>query len=51
MEMKPRIISIGPSTTKMAEQVGIPVWKTASEYTAEGIGAAILADVYTEFGI
>lgn len=42
--VKARIISIGPSTTKAAEQKGLSVYRTAAEYTAEGIAAAILAD-------
>ncbi|MCI9283912.1 MAG: hydroxymethylbilane synthase [Lachnospiraceae bacterium] len=43
--LQARVISIGPSTTKMAEELGLPVWKTATEYTAEGIAAAILGDM------
>lgn len=42
--MKARMISIGPATTKMAERLGLSVRRTAAEYTAEGIVAAILAD-------
>lgn len=42
--LKARVISIGPSTTKAAEQAGIPIYAEAAEYTAEGIAAAILAD-------
>lgn len=43
--MRARVISIGPSTTKTAEEMGLSVWKTASEYTSEGMVAAILGDV------
>ena len=43
--IKARVISIGPSTTKAAQQMGLLVHRTAAEYTAEGIAAAILADV------
>ncbi len=43
--LKARVISIGPSTTKAAEKMGLSVHRTAAEYTAEGIAAAILADV------
>ncbi|RKJ06648.1 hydroxymethylbilane synthase [bacterium D16-54] len=43
--IKARVISIGPSTTKAAQQMGLSVHRTAAEYTAEGIAAAILADV------
>ena len=39
--LKARVISIGPSTTKAAEKMGLSVHRTA----AEGIAAAILADV------
>lgn len=40
-----KVVSIGPSTTKAAEELGLPVYKEASEYTAAGIAKAILADV------
>lgn len=40
-----KVVSIGPSTTKAAEELGLPVYKSASEYTAAGIAEAILADV------
>lgn len=40
-----KVISIGPSTTKAAEEFGLPVYMTASEYTAAGMTEAILADV------
>ena len=33
------------ATTKAAQQMGLLVHRTAAEYTAEGIAAAILADV------
>lgn len=44
-KLKAKVISIGPSTTKVAEQMGLSVWRTAAEYTAEGIAEAILADI------
>lgn len=40
-----KVVSIGPSTTNAAEELGLPVYKSASEYTAAGIAEAILADV------
>lgn len=43
-----KIISIGPSTTKVARELGIAVYQSASEYTSAGIAAAILADVLRE---
>lgn len=43
-----KVVSIGPSTTKVAEELGLPVYKSASEYTAAGIAEAILADVMQE---
>lgn len=43
-----KVVSIGPSTTKVAEELGLPVYKSASEYTAAGIAEAILADVMRE---
>lgn len=43
-QMKAKVISIGPATTKTAEERGLAVWRTAGDYTSEGIGAAILAD-------
>lgn len=43
-ELRAKVVSIGPVTTKTAEDMGLSVWRTAAEYTAEGIGAAILAD-------
>ena len=43
-QMKAKVISIGPATTKTAEERGLAVWRTAGVYTSEGIGAAILAD-------
>ncbi len=39
-----KVVSIGPSTTEMARQMGLPVYATAAEYTSEGIAAVILAD-------
>lgn len=44
-----KVISIGPSTTKVAEELGLPVYKSASEYTASGIADAILADVMKDW--
>ncbi len=43
-----KVVSIGPSTTKTAQELGLPVYKSASEYTAAGIAEAILADVMQE---
>ncbi len=43
-DLKAKVVSIGPSTTRMAEQMGLRVWKTAAEDTSEGMTAAILAD-------
>lgn len=43
-DLKAKVISIGPSTTKTADQMGLPIWKTAAEYTSEGMAAVILAD-------
>lgn len=43
-----KIISIGPSTTKVAKELGVAVYQSASEYTSAGIAAAILADVLRE---
>ena len=40
-----KLISIGPSTTKTMEKLGLPVYADAVEYTAEGIAAVIQADV------
>lgn len=42
--IRARVISIGPSTTKAANRLGLRVWKTAAEYTSEGMVAAILKD-------
>ena len=39
-----KVISIGPSTTKAAQELGLTVHKSTGEYTAAGIAAAILAD-------
>ncbi|MCI6886288.1 MAG: uroporphyrinogen-III C-methyltransferase [Lachnospiraceae bacterium] len=39
-----KLVSIGPSTTKAAKMLGLSVNVEASEYTAEGMAAAILAD-------
>ena len=44
-DIQAKLISIGPSTTKTAEELGFRVWRTAAEYTAEGMVAAILGDV------
>lgn len=46
-ELKARIISIGPVTTKEVEKEGFSVWETAAEYTASGIADALLADQKT----
>lgn len=46
-----KVVSIGPSTTKAAEELGLPVYKSASEYTAAGIAGAILADVMQGQGL
>ena len=40
-----KLISIGPSTTKAMEKLGLPVYAGAVEYTAEGIASVIRADV------
>ena len=40
-----KLISIGPSTTKTMQKLGLPVYADAVEYTAEGIAAVIQADV------
>lgn len=40
-----KVVSIGPSTTREAEKMGIAVRRTAAEYTSEGIVGAILADI------
>lgn len=40
-----KLISIGPSTTKAMEKLGLPVYADAVEYTAEGIASVIRADV------
>ena len=39
-----KVISIGAVTTKTAETLGIPVFATAKEATAEGIDACMLQD-------
>ena len=43
-DLKAKLISIGPFTTKAAERAGLKVYAAAAEYTAEGIAAVILAD-------
>lgn len=40
-----KLISIGPSTTKAMEKLGLPVYADAVEYTAEGMASVIRADV------
>ncbi|MCD8021286.1 MAG: uroporphyrinogen-III C-methyltransferase [Clostridiales bacterium] len=40
-----KYISIGPVTTKTAEKEGIPVARTATDYTAKGLVDAIIQDV------
>ena len=42
--MRAKVISIGPVTTKAAQELGLKVTAGAAEYTAEGIAAAILKD-------
>ena len=44
-EVKGKYISIGPVTSKTAENRGLRLAKTAVSYTAEGIVEAILQDV------
>lgn len=39
-----KLVSIGPSTTREAKKLGLPVDMEAAEYTADGIAAVILAD-------
>lgn len=41
--LEAKVISIGPSTTKAAKELGLAVYQSASEYTAEGMAAAIVA--------
>ncbi|MDD3251728.1 MAG: hydroxymethylbilane synthase [Lachnospiraceae bacterium] len=43
--LEAKVISIGPYTTKTAEELGLPVYADAVEYTAAGIAAVIQADV------
>ena len=43
-----KVVTIGPSTTKAAKELGITVHKSTGEYTASGIAAAILADVQSQ---
>lgn len=43
-DVKGKNISIGPVTTKMAEELGIPIHRTAVTYTARGIVDCILQD-------
>ena len=40
-----KCISIGPVTTKTADKLGLPVYKTATVYTAEGIIDVLLSDI------
>lgn len=42
--VRAKVVSIGPSTTKTANGLGLKVWKTAAEYTSEGMVEAILGD-------
>ncbi len=44
-ELRAKVVSIGPYTTKAADELGLEVAAEAVEYTATGIAAAILADV------
>lgn len=46
--LQAKVISIGPSTTETAQRLGLAVWKTAAEYTAQGIAAVILEDCRKE---
>lgn len=41
----PKLVSIGPVTTKTMEKAGLPVAETAEVYTVEGICQAIVKDV------
>lgn len=43
--LRAKVASIGPFTTKAAEELGVSVAVEAMEYTSEGIAAAILGDV------
>ena len=45
VQMTAKLISIGPSTTKAMEKLGLPVYADAVEYTAEGIASLMQADV------
>lgn len=44
-DLNGKLVSIGPTTTREATRLGLPVYADAVEYTAEGIVAVILADV------
>lgn len=44
-ELAAKVVSIGPYTTKEADEQGLKVCVEAAEFTAAGIAAAILADV------
>ena len=44
-EIKGKVISIGPVTTKTADRLGLPVAKTAKVYTARGMVDAMIEDV------
>lgn len=44
-ELAAKVISIGPYTTKEADEQGLKVQAEATEFTAAGIAEAILADV------
>lgn len=45
VQMTAKLISIGPSTTKTLQELGLPVYADAVEYTAEGMAALMQADV------
>ena len=45
VQMTAKLISIGPSTTKTLQELGLPVYADAVEYTAEGMAAVMQADV------
>lgn len=40
-----KCISIGPVTTKTADKLGLPIYQTATVYTAEGILDVLLSDL------
>ena len=42
---KTRVISIGPVTTDTAERLSVSIARTATEHSAEGLVAALLAEL------